>query len=242
MAKFCGNCGAPANDNDRICGNCGAPLPNVPAQTYNAPAQTYNNAPATGYNNAPATGYGNPAYGAPNGDILGGNAYKPPMAPEKKQKIVKFGAIGAVIAVLIVIVSIFIAKGSGYKGALKKYFNAVEKGNWDKYSKVALLADNELGGEYIQEYLKESFEASSKPIKKIKYKVVSKKKLSKSDIEDFNEEFEGVVTVKKGYELEVKITTKTTDGKKKTTTNEMYVLKIDGKWKVISEMDFDSTF
>jgi len=27
MGKYCGNCGAAANDNDRICGNCGAPLP-----------------------------------------------------------------------------------------------------------------------------------------------------------------------------------------------------------------------
>lgn len=228
MAKYCGNCGAAANDNDRICGNCGAPLPNVPAQTYNAPVQTYNNAPATGYNNAPATGYGNPTYGAPNGDILGGNAYKPPMAPEKKQKIIKFGAIGAVLAVLIVIVSIFIAKGSGYKGALKKYMNAMEKGNWSKFKQVSLLASE---GVIDQD----EFEEKAEDIKSIKYKIKKTEKIDKDDLEEINEslKFMGVdKTIKKGYVVTVEITTKTDDGETEEDTVEMYAAKIGGKWKV----------
>ena len=26
MAKFCGNCGRPMEDNAKVCGNCGTPL------------------------------------------------------------------------------------------------------------------------------------------------------------------------------------------------------------------------
>lgn len=31
MAKFCGNCGAQLDDDDKVCGQCGTPVTGMPA-------------------------------------------------------------------------------------------------------------------------------------------------------------------------------------------------------------------
>ena len=232
MAKFCGNCGAPANDNDRLCGNCGAPLPNVPAAPAAAPtaANTY----APGGNPQPygvpndgaqpnVPTYGNPA----GGDILGGNVYKPPMDPAKKKKILTFGIIGVLAAVIIVVGSILLAGSTGYKGAIKKYFKAINSQNYKKYSAVALDPMGEDDFEYDL----------CEDIQKVKYKIISKKKLDKSDLEDLNEwlEDKDLGTAKKGFDVKIKINYRNSSGEKDHDVIHLSVVKVGAKWKIIEE-------
>lgn len=40
MAGFCGNCGKPLGDEDRVCGNCGTPVPGKVAATVETSANT----------------------------------------------------------------------------------------------------------------------------------------------------------------------------------------------------------
>ena len=88
---FCNKCGTPLDADAAFCTNCGTPVAAAP------------NAPAPGY--TPAPGYAPAPVYAPA---------QAPMDPAKKKKMILFGAIGAGVLAVILILVLVLGGGNGY--------------------------------------------------------------------------------------------------------------------------------
>lgn len=233
MAKFCGNCGAVSDDNANVCGNCGAPFATVNVGGTN---DVFSKIPGV------------------NG-----------MKPEQKalvMKIAKF-AIPAVAALVVVLVLVFavIVPNTGARGALKKYFKAVQEGDSATIAEMlpAKYTSDELHGETYdpsdkmdKQYFENenSANATSAIEKKFgegyKYKIkdMKIKKLDKDDLEDYEEIYDNLVDnhkdkdfeapgISAGYKLKFELVLKG-DKKDKDAKCTVYMIKEDGNWVVWS--------
>ncbi len=141
MARFCPECGAQLEDNARFCAECGAQLTGEPAPAEAAsqqpPAQE---APVSQENPAPEA----PAWEAPAGT---GGAAVPPQPPKVKKPLPKWALPTgiAVVAVVVILVAVSLILGSvnSPENVSEKFLNALQAGDFDAVSGVAVLADEE---------------------------------------------------------------------------------------------------
>ncbi len=162
----------------------------------------------------------------------------------------KFVAIGVAGIVVIAIVISLIVNNTGYKGALKKYFNAME--DLDSATFCELTADLDkryydddddieaLMLENMEDQMEEFEEDYGKDVK-IKYDIVESTVWDLDDVklrkftEQFedSEEYDGSL-IEKAVELELDITYK---GDKKEHTDKgetLWLIKEGGEWRVTS--------
>ncbi len=225
MAKFCGNCGAASDDNANVCGNCGAPFA------------------------AASKGGAN--------DILAKIPGVNNMKPEQKDQVMKIAkiAVPAIAAVVVVLILIFgiIVPNTGARGAVKKYFKAIQKTDVDAYidlmpeSRLQYYKDDEDTSieDEVEEMLKESLDYYEDEYgKNVKFKIkitevddMSNKKLKeiKENYKE-DEELDGV-DIEEGKEVDFDITIKGKDDDD-DGDGTMYLIKEDGKWKMYS-LDMD---
>lgn len=229
MAKFCGNCGAASDDSANVCGNCGAPF-------------------AT----ASKGGVGNIL-----AKIPGVNDIK----PEQKALVMKIAKIAvpavAALAVVLIVIFCFITPNTGARGAMKKYFKAVQNG--DSAAIVEMLpayytSEDIFGDEYdpeeeLDSFFEESESNSQEAIEKkygegYKYKIkdMNVKKLDKDDLEDYEDQYDKIVDanedfeapeISAGYKIKFELVLKG-DKKDKDAKCTVYMIKEDGKWVVWS--------
>lgn len=220
MSKFCGNCGAQLNGTEKVCGYCGFALNNEPANT--------------------------------------GDTSTPGIASEtdtaKAEKTKNFIKIGAIAVVAVVVLSIgisIISSCTGYKAVVKKVINAFEDYDMETlYSCASTLCyldyadadyweeifDNRTSNklDYYEDQLGHSL--------KMKYKIVDSYELDERRFNNIVEEFEdyGADTydVDKIRIVEIELTIK---GSKRTNTytiDDLWLVKEDGKWKVLYYYDY----
>lgn len=228
MAKFCGNCGAASDDNANVCGNCGAPF---------------------------ATSSAKGGVGDLLAKIPGMNDIK----PEQKALITKIAkiaipAIAGVIVLLIVIFG-FVTPNTGARGAMKKYFKAVQKG--DSAAIVEMLpayykSEDLFGEDYdpekeLDDFFEDSDGNSVDSLEKkygegYKYKIkdMDVKKLDDDDLEDYEDLYDALVDanddfeapeISAGYKIKFELVLKG-DKKDKDAKCTVYMIKEDGKWVV----------
>ncbi|MBQ5969571.1 MAG: zinc ribbon domain-containing protein [Clostridia bacterium] len=265
MAKFCGNCGAPANDNDRLCGNCGAPLPNVPAAPAAAPTAANTYAPG-GSMSAPAHGlqsYGVQAPGTPTEPIQGsmpaygpqgGYGYDPlatgPMTvPPVQKKTLNGKTIGiiaaAVVVVIAVVVTLVLTLGgknkngaSTYEGAVKQLCQALSDNDAKKLYQVVLSKSG-----YDEDDVADRYELGD--YKKVTYDIKSKEALDKETINKLKEllneaGYKDADKITEGYFLEGTWTETYKSGGGDNGNLELLVFKIGKSWKVLRAEDLYS--
>lgn len=218
MARFCGSCGAEAQEDARVCGTCGAPLENNSANT-----------------------------------TIPGLEY---IDPEKKEQYKKYGIIAAgAVAAIVVIVILFniITSFVGYKGAIRRYFRALNKENASSMAK--LMPEYEIKRqekrdddfdleEYIDDnlfsnfdYLEDEYGNNIKFSYDIKdSKTLSDKKLKKikKSIEsslDYSDVKYDVDNITKAVEVELEVKIKGDDDKDEDDV-ELTLIKENGSWKL----------
>ena len=174
MSKFCGNCGAVADDNAMVCGSCGTPF--APVQpNYQPPVQP-------GYNPMP----GAPVMNQNIPGVTNNGAKKNGVIPK---------IIAAVLAVVILVVGVVAIIGnkskSDYETVIKEYAHAIETGNAKKYVEMMYIPKEykEWKDEIIEEkimlfqgrhdYWAERLYSDDF---KVSYKITENKKLSKADV------------------------------------------------------------
>lgn len=118
MAKFCGNCGYQAEDNDNVCGQCGTVFADAQT-TFQAPVQDV--AEATSVQTD---------FQQPNASPV------KQLTPEQKAKIKKFGIIGGIAAAAIAVVAIvlvIVLNSTGYKGLINNVMDDLVQGKADAF-------------------------------------------------------------------------------------------------------------
>ena len=209
MAKFCAKCNSPLNEGDRACGYCGTPVAEAPAS---APAKKS----------------------------------KVDVAKLMKDPKAKMVAIVAA-AVVVVLLIVAIISGAGYKGVAKKNLNAYIKNKPEKF--INTLSGMYFDEDFDEEEMAELEENLSESIKnkyenyedkygknvKIKYEIIGSYDLSESTLEDYEDRLEDL-DIDYGKQLKGKavvlLITIKGDDEERTYSDEMYLLKEDGKWKV----------
>lgn len=204
MSKFCMQCGAQIDDNAEVCSSCGA------AQTN-----------------------------TPDGETLSAENSKKSMAP-------LIAAAAVVVVILLLIMKALF--GGSYKEPIDNMCKAMETGKGkylykcmpefvldDQYEdmKKSEIID-ELDDE--AEDMLDDLEDELGDDVKISYKIKDKEKIDKDDLEDMEEmledAYDGKIKVKKGYEVDVKITAKGDDDKDSQTMT-LNVYKINGDWCIM---------
>ena len=170
------------------------------------------------------------------------------MKPEQLKKIGRIALLAvAAVVVLVVIIGAIASAGSGAKGALKKYFSAVEKENYKKYisvmsegeKKLYNLTDEEALEIEIEDELKnriDNLEDKYGKNVKIKIKVTDKDDMTTKALNVIRNTYAlsvdlEEIEIKKGVELDFEVTIKGKD-EKAEGEGSAYVIKEDGKWKV----------
>lgn len=256
MSKFCTNCGATLSDDAVFCTSCGTSQ--KPAnQQGNAGASIKQAAGEIGQAaGAFAQNAGNTVKQTFDGvtfDSVKGSmsvdSIKNVGKTKDKNTIIGLCAVGAAVIILVIILACVIGNANtGYKKPIANVFKAIEKTD-GKALEDALPeyivdnVDDDLPDDYdkVSEYYEEeiledvldSLEDDYGENVKIKFKVIKKKDIKKSDLndlEDLAEElYDEKIDVQKGYEVKIKATIK---GKEDKDTENMWfnVYKIDGKW------------
>lgn len=215
MSKFCGNCGAKLDDSVKVCGYCGVALGDEPINT--------------------------------NVTSIPGVVSE--ADKEKAAKTKKFIKIGVIAIVAIIVLSIginIISSYTGYKGVVRKVVNAFEDYDMNTLCSYAssLCYYNDDDVEYYEELFDEMvsdkldyYEEELGHDLKISYKIVDSYKLDDRNREDLLEEVEdsgayvGEIDTIRMVELELTI-----KGSRRTstyTTNDLMLIKENGKWKVL---------
>ena len=169
------------------------------------------------------------------------------MKPEQLKKIGMLALIAVAVVVVIAVVIAAASSGSGAKGALKKYFKAVENENFKKYisvmsegeKKLYNVADEEALEIEIEDELKNRMDIlEDKYGKNVKYKikVTDKDEMTTKSLNIIRNAYSlsadlAEVEVKKGVELDFEIEIK---GKEESAegSGSALIVKEDGKWKV----------
>lgn len=194
MSKFCGNCGAPSDDNAMVCGNCGAPF----ASAQQPVQQNFNPAPASAAINKNIPGVSGPATSKIDGYI----SFLNPVAEKISPKIglattLVTRIIAGVLAAIILILSVSIISGiatPSYKKVINAYGQAIQTGNGKKYVKMKYFSkdcdkeDIEDIKDDLLEMIDNNHDYYSRLLDSDKFKVKSEikkvKKISKADMYD----------------------------------------------------------
>lgn len=265
MAKFCPNCGTALEESSAFCPNCGTPVgkseaPQAPAaapqapQSYQAPAAPQApvapQAPQTP--KAPPASAHAPDAVKPNDKIQG---FIDKCKANPKRLILPCAILAGVLALVIVLNVLF---SGGYTSAIDNVMdtmngdaNALEDlapdAYWDYLEEEEDITLKDLKKDFKEEY--EEFEEMMKEFSdgkiKYSYKVEDKDKIDKDDLEDyedaFKDQFDRSVKITDGYELELEIIMK--QGKETdSTSSDMIVLKIDGKWYCVDISDYGDEY
>ena len=220
MAKFCGNCGAQLDDDDKVCGQCGTPV--------NGNAGT-----------VPGLKVVDPeTLQAPGGDD-----------PEKKKKMAKrikwIVALVIVVALAITVVKVYLSF-TGTNGLVRKVMTAYE--DYDVDSLVALSSDMYYyfdSDDYVDEYFEDAvgkyidnFESSVGHSYKLTYEVDEIYDLSKRKQEEIFKSIGNqfpdfdVDTISKIAVANVKVTAK--QGSKSVNKTVKITMSKEGKeWKLL---------
>lgn len=167
----------------------------------------------------------------------------------KKKNIFKI-----IVLLLIMVMSIGVLTGCGnteeekekeetveaYEEPIKNFVEGLEAANSEKFLKAfpeflaEYMADS-ITDEDLKDMLADAEEEYGANIK-MSYKVTDKTEISEEDLKEMQEEmatyYDEEVTVSKGYELEVEITTKGDDSEE-TETDTLEVYELDGKWCIL---------
>jgi len=225
MSKFCGVCGAQADDDARICGQCGTPLDGAPAPVD------------VSLKSIP--GVGDKAVKAKN--------------PKQTNKLLGMILSGIVLIVVLIVSVSIVSSFTGYKGTVRKLFNALEKYNMNTLSDLASDIVYDFNYEAfgieeadLQEYFSKAvsdtldrFEADAGNKIKIKYSIDDSIRLSGRKLDQFLNTLEenldyNTSGIKRVVALDITLTVK---GSKTTKTyymrsGELYLIKESGSWKV----------
>lgn len=219
MSKFCGVCGTQAEDSANVCGNCG--------NAFNDQAENTKTAP-----------------------IPGADAVKDKIKSLKTDGLMKKGiiAIAAVVVGIIIISSI--SSSAGYKGTVKKVINAFEKNDVEKlcsYASGLNYYDEDEIDEYEENFEDrisdrlDDYEDEVGDNIKIKYEITKVKDIEDRKKEKFLEEFEDFDGYPKKIgdikEIQMKLTVKGSDDEETYKVKDFYVIKENGKWKVLYYRD-----
>ena len=172
-------------------------------------------------------------------------------APAKKSNKKLIAIVAGVVAVIVALILVF--GGGSYKTPINNYFDAIEKADGAKlqkcspfavkFEKAAGESADDIKDDYQEsaEFLHEMYAAQYGDDFKITYKIKDKEALDKDELkelqDEINDEIEeedidmGKVKITKGYEIEVEVTIKGSDGED-TDDEEFTVVKIDGKWNL----------
>ncbi len=156
----------------------------------------------------------------------------------------------AVAAVVVVIVLLLLKAllGGGYKSPIDNVLKGMETGKgkyiykavpefileeeYDDMKKSEIIDELD---DYVGDYLDNLEDRYGDDIK-ISYKIKSKEKIDKDDLEDLeddlNDEYDGKIKVSKGYEIKARVTIKGDDDED-SNTNKFKVYKINGDWCVL---------
>ena len=125
-------------------------------------------------------------------------------------------------------------ESNSYETAMQCYFEGIEKGDYKTYKKAfpSFYDSYENNKEYLTRF-HDSFVDEYGDDFTIKYEIIDKEELDKKELEKVQEVIDDLydeeVKVTNGYELEIKITVKGSEGKDKTNAN-FKVYEIDGSW------------
>lgn len=219
MSQFCGNCGTKIPENATFCPNCGTQtVQSTNVQTQEAP-QSF------GYGARPAT--------------------RP-----KNKSVGLIAGIGAAVLVVIIVVVVLLAGGGGggggYKGAIDKFFSAMESKNMNR---VIDCLPPQLREDY-EYYLGYDMDNQLKSIKSIKYKIAYAERMDKADIEYLEDIYShyAKINIEDAYEVRGDVKVKIDLSKLDSNMREYYdyigdeidesfritVLKTKGRWYVLS--------
>lgn len=223
MAKFCSKCGNELKEGARFCSVCGTPVKQIQSGQSAATAET----------NEERQGASSVQQGFTAQDMqyqqMAGSA-----VPVKKNKNLWLLAIPA--AILIILLAIFGVKAvlsPAYLKPVKYMEKAFNKQDIDLMKKA--LPDEY--AEWMTDDLEDDmFDLDSDY--KIKIKVTDKEKIAKKDLEEtLIDDYYVLDSIaedaKAGYILEAEATLKQ-DGEKDTQDITLVVVKVDGKWVIVS--------
>ncbi len=263
MARFCTKCGAPLNEQSAFCTTCGAP--NVPVAPEAAPipaAPVVQNVPPVQQNTVPVS-----APVAPKSSNFFTDLWDKvqkfcvnfiEMGKKDPKVFIVPGAILVGVIVLIVVLSLVLG-GGGYKSVLNDYCDLLE-GNAAKIEKMApkeywewyedeyddsvddLIDEFE---EYYEDDIIDMLEDELGDNIKVSYEIKKEKELKDKVLEGIAEglddQYDIDAKVTKGYDLKIKMTIEGSDDDESSTL-ELSVVKINGKWYLINYYEYDDEY
>ncbi len=177
------------------------------------------------------------------------NSVKTKVAGNKKLALV----IGVIAVVLVIVLVISLFGGKGYEKAVDKYIDVMLKGNVEKVKDLAPEAywdyledtyDVDIDDlveelEETSEDMLEAFEDEYGERIKISYKVTDADRFDEDDLKDVKDALKDKYDIAKksvtdAYELEIELKIKGSDDEDEDEM-ELYAVKVDGKWYVMSE-------
>lgn len=217
MESYCGNCGAPIQENYKVCGNCGTPV----AQASQMPQAAYNpyQQPADMQQKKPA-----------NNKII----------------VIAAAAVVAVIAIIAIIAGVAGSGYKKPVKALAQSFEDADFDMLvdcvaDEF--VETIDEDEL--EFIYKVVYDYLEDECGKGYKVTVDYNDKKKLDKDDIEDFVDNMEDAYFIEYDedemtelYELDITMTAEGDDGSVELLDGEISVAKYEDEW-VIVEMNLE---
>ena len=223
MAKFCSKCGNELKEGARFCSVCGNPVKQVQSAQSEATAGT----------NEERQGVSSQQQGFTAQDMqyqqMAGSA-----APVKKNKNLWLLAIpAAILVILLVIFGIKAVLSPAYLKPVKYMEKAFNKQDIDLMKKAV---PDESAAWMTDDLEDDMFDLDSDY--KITIKVTDKEKIAKKDLEEtLIDDYYVLDSIaedaKAGYILEAEATLKQ-DGEKDTQDITLVVVKVDGKWVIVS--------
>lgn len=176
------------------------------------------------------------------------SGYTPPEERQKKTKLIMSIGIGLAILIVLIVVINIVLSNTGYKGAVKKIFNAYKNDNVDALVDMSSMIyfsmdyDDDDDLEYYFEYklseTLDNFEDSIGSSYKLSYEITDQYELSNRKYEQIMEELEYYFDDIDDSEIDsirlvkVKMTAKRGERSKSETIN-IYLSKEKGGWKLL---------
>ena len=205
---FCGKCGAKNDDSAVFCAECGN---RIAAAQPAAPAAS----------DIPA----NPAGSKPGFTLNNRN--------------IGIIAVAAVAVLALLISCFFIFGGRSYKDVVKDYFKAMETADAKLMMELlpedmikSIMKDEDMTKKEMTEDLQDSLDMIHRYYDEVKisYEITDTEDFDKDDLKDIKENYKEIgVKVKDAMTVEVEVTMEL-DGKERTTTQELTLIKVGGSW------------
>ncbi len=230
MGKFCGYCGSPAQDTDRVCGNCGKPFGDTPAYTPAPPAE-----PVAPVVPAQVDAVYNPEFSQESALPVEKESF---FKKNKKLIIIGASALVVVVAVVILLIVIFGGAGNSPESTAEAYASAMVNSDADMAAGISIEALDKDNIEDVKEdflYDAENFQDWFDS--KIRYEVIFCKECPKDLVNTMKEIYSksgelmsGDLNIKKLDGI-AEAVVEFTDGDN-TEHVTLGMVKYDGKWMV----------